>query len=185
MTPEELRDGLFNLKNRQFEAAAEIMVQKLGSLNKAKNIFHDFFDAEGKQRVEVKFSTVRKKHISPITTTNILLCIQHELSKNRQVNFLQVTQDIEDKIEFDCNIQQIKRNEFETLYYGLFFYDKIVIFKINFNSIEAADIGYSDHQNQADLGEGQFHINQKNLQKHIDQYSFKEMEYDELLDLLS
>ena len=37
--------------------------------------------------------------------------------------------------DFDCNIQQVKRLEFDVLYYGLFFADRIAIFKMHSSEI--------------------------------------------------
>lgn len=34
------------------------------------------------------------------------------------------------RYSFDCNIQQVKRKEFDLLYYGLFFADKIEVYKM-------------------------------------------------------
>ena len=37
--------------------------------------------------------------------------------------------------EFDSNIQQVKPQEFDVLYYGLFFADRVVIFRIRSSEI--------------------------------------------------
>lgn len=37
--------------------------------------------------------------------------------------------------DFDCNIQQVKRLEFDVLYYGPFFADRIAIFKMHSSEI--------------------------------------------------
>ena len=74
MNAKELRDGIFNLKTRRFGTVAEAMVQRLCKLNASSIIFHDLYDDMQKQRVEVKFSTVRKKivgRLSLITSYNV------------------------------------------------------------------------------------------------------------------
>jgi len=89
---------------------------------------------------------------------------------------------------FDCNIQQVKRAEFDVLYYGLFFSDCIQIFRIESSIIKenrhGGRIFYSDFQHKGNAGEGQFHINPSTLQIHLDFYHYKMLTYDELHKLL-
>ncbi len=65
MTPDMLRDGIFNLKTRRFGSVAEVMIKRLAKLGKGRNLFHDLYDDINRHRVEVKFSTVRKRVIVP------------------------------------------------------------------------------------------------------------------------
>jgi hypothetical protein len=46
-------------------------------------------------------------------------------------------------------------------------------------------VGYSDRQHKGNVGEGQFHITQKNLQSHLGKYFNKTLSYDELYQLLA
>jgi hypothetical protein len=114
MTAEELKQGIFLLNTRRFGKVAEVMIKLIKSLDKSKNIFHDLFDTTLNQRIEVKFSTVRQS-LTPITESNILESIAAEASANRAVKFKNWK-----KHDFWCNIQQVKKSEFEVLYYGLF-----------------------------------------------------------------
>jgi hypothetical protein len=77
----------------------------------------------------------------------------------------------------------VKRAEFDILYYGLFFADCVVIFRINSDQI-GSQIYYSDKQHKGNVGEGQFHINQDTLQIHLDRYLYQKLTYDKLLKLL-
>ena len=47
-------------------------------------------------------------------------------------------------------------------YYGLFFADKILIFKMSSSEVLKCP-GYSNKQHRNNIGEGQFHINNDNL----------------------
>lgn len=183
MSPEKLKEGIFNINTRRFGTVAEVMVRRLVKLGKSKNQFHDLYDDLKNHRVEVKFSTVRKKNNRVITEDSVLQCINDEISTIRQVNYLEWA-----SYEFDCNIQQIKRDQFEVLYYGLFFNDSVVIFRIQSNEIkpnaDGGKISYSDKQHKGNEGEGQFHINEKTLQIHIDNYLYKILSYEELYSLL-
>lgn len=178
MDAQMLREGIFNLNTRRFGTVAELMIRRLVKLGKSKNQFHDLYDDIQNHRVEVKFSTVRKKNNRTITEDSVLNCIFDELSSNRQIKF-----DDWKSFEFDCNIQQVKRDQFEVLYYGLFFNDYVVIFRIKSNEI-GSQIYYSDKQHKGNEGEGQFHLNEKTLQIHIDNYLYKKISYDDLLNLL-
>lgn len=54
---------------------------------------------------------------------------------------------------FDCNIQQVKRAEFDILYYNFFFADNIAIFKMASEDVLRCP-GFSDFQHMGNAGEG-------------------------------
>jgi hypothetical protein len=176
-TPEQLRDGIFALNTRRFGTVAEIMIKKLKGLGKSKNMFHDLFDTAGGKRIEVKFSRVGQ-NLDKLTEHNLLECILKEQGTDRRVKFA----DWQDH-QFLCNIQQVKRSEFDGLFYGMFFDDCIKIFYIEPKDIDAS-IGYGDRQHKGNVGEGQFHITEKNLQLHLDRHLVNTLGYQELLELL-
>ena len=178
MNAQMLRDGIFNLQTRRFGTVAEVMIRRLFKLGKSKNQFHDLYDDLANHRVEVKFSTVRKKNNRVITEDSVLKCISDELALNRHVLYSKWREN-----EFDCNIQQVKRSEFDVLYYGLFFSEAVAIFRIESKDI-GSQIYYSDKQHKGNEGEGQFHLNDNTLQIHLDKYLYKLLSYQELLDLL-
>jgi hypothetical protein len=177
MTPNELRDGIFSLNTRRFGTVAEIMVKKLKNLGKSKNMFHDLFDSTTDNRIEVKFSRVCQ-NLEKLTEKNLLECIQKEQTTDRRIKFSDWQ-----KHQFSCNIQQVKRTEFEVLYYGTFFDDSIKIFRITPDQIDST-IGYVDKQHKGNKGEGQFHITEKNLQVHLNQFMVNTLTYEELLEIL-
>lgn len=178
MTPDELRDGIFALNTRKFGSVAEIMIKQLQSLGKAKSIFHDLYDNASSSRIEVKFSTVRQ-NLPPIDPRNVLESIRSATSADRSVPFAEWQAH-----RFLCNIQQVKRAEFDVLYYGMFFHDCIKIFRIIPDQI-GPSIKYGDKQHKGNEGEGQFHITEKTLQTHIDNHYHATLTYQQLLDLLS
>ena len=179
MTSEQLREGIFGLRTRRFGSVAEVMMQRILKIQKGRNLFHDLYDDTLHHRVEVKFSTVQKENKFRVTESTVMYAINEANNENRAVPFSNW-----EKIKFDSNIQQVKRTEFDILYYGLFFHDKIVIFKIAKGYI-GKNINYSDKQHKGNIGEGQFHINQKILQYHLDNYFYKMITYEQLLDLLT
>ena len=88
-----------------------------------------YYDKDG-NKVEVKFSTVLRKCNSVINSENVIKEIIASKLENRILTFENAK-----KANFDCNIQQVKPSEFDVLYYGCFFDDKIMICKINSSEI--------------------------------------------------
>jgi len=174
-----LRDGIFALYTRRFGSVAEFMIKRLVKCGRARNQFHDLYDDAAKRRIEVKFSVVRRKSETAISEETVLRCIEEASAEQRMVAFAEWQ-----SVQFDCNIQQIKRAEFDVLYYGLFFADCVKIFRIVSGEI-GSEVYYSDRQHKGNVGEGQFHINQDTLGIHLARYLWKTLSYDELYELLS
>lgn len=178
MDARKLRDGIFAMRTRRVGSVAEMLVKRLVKLGKGRHFLHDLYDDVENKRVEVKFSVVTKKSEIPVTETTVLQAIEAATSEKRMVDF-----DEWANVTFDSNIQQIKRKQFDVLYYGLFFYGVVLVFRIT-----SADIGheirYSDSQHFGNKGEGQFHINNRTMQYHLDMFFYKKLTYPELLTLL-
>lgn len=184
MDGEKLRDGIFALRTRRFGSVAECMIMRLLNYSKGRNLFHDLYDDQRNHRIEVKFSVVMKKAETPISEDTVLQCIEEARAENRLVAFSEWEQH-----KFDSNIQQVKRAEFDVLYYGLFFLDCIKIFRMESQEIKensaGGRIGYSDFQHKGNIGERQFHISPQTLQVHLDHYLYRSLSYDELYKLLA
>ena len=177
MNINEFRDGIFALRTRRFGNVAEIMIEKIYKLENSNKLNYDRFDKQENKKIEIKFSTVMKENEERINSSNVIeQCLKANIA-NRAMKFEDIAQ-----YKFDCNIQQIKCNEFDILYYGLFFADKILIFKIASNDVFKLD-NYSNKQHRNNEGEGQFHINNENLQFHIDKFLIKKLTYDDLYKL--
>lgn len=127
----KFRDGIFALHTRRFGKIAELMIQKMYGMKDSNNLAFDLL-AKDNEKIEVKFSTVLKKCSKQITAKNVI-----EQAVNSRLEKRMLTYDmVKNKNEkFDCNIQQIKTVEFDVLYYGCFFEDKIMIFKIDAQKI--------------------------------------------------
>lgn len=170
------REGIFALRTRRFGSVAEIMIQALYGLQDSNNLRFDKLATNGK-RIEIKFATVMKANEATIRPTNVIQqCLSANLS-NRAMKYSDIA-----NYHFDCNIQQIKRTCFDILYYGLFFADKILIFKMNSTQILHCE-GYSDKQHRNSTAEGQFHITNDNIQYHQKKYLVQVLTYEELLAL--
>ena len=175
----EFRDGIFALRTRRFGTIAELMIEALYNFTKSYNQFHDRYDEVGHQRIEIKFSTVMKANESVINRSNAIDQCKKANLGNRALNSTDMC-----RYDFDCNIQQVKRLEFDVIYYGLFFADQIAIFKMNSDEILSC-FGYSDRQHKGNEGEGQFHLNRNSIDFHIKNHFVQWLTYEELYNLLS
>lgn len=173
----EFRDGIFALRTRRFGTVAELMIEELYKFNRSRNQFHDRYDDVTDSRIEIKFSTVMKANEAVITAANILDQCKKANLGNRAMKSTEVHE-----FSFDCNIQQVKRAEFDVLYYGLFFADRIAIFKMRSDEILSCQ-GYSDYQHKGNAGEGQFHINQDSFQYHLQHYFVQWLDYEEVYQM--
>ena len=173
----EFRDGIFALRTRRFGSIAEIMIKKLYNLYDSCSLAYDKIDNITHERIEIKFSTVMKANDDKINENNIInQCIKANVA-NRAINASEAS-----KFRFDCNIQQVKCAEFDILYYGLFFSDKIEIFKMSNLQVKSCQ-GYSNKQHRGNEGEGQFHLNQDNITYHRTNYLVQTLTYEELYNL--
>ena len=173
----EFRDGIFALRTRRFGTVAEIMIKHLYDLDESGSLAFDKMARVTNERIEVKFSTVMKENEARIREDNVIdQCYKANLA-NRAMNSFDVGR-------FDCNIQQVKRTEFDVLYYGLFFADQIEIFMMRSSEIANCP-GYSDKQHRGNEGEGQFHLNQDSIKYHRKHHLQRVLTYEDLYDLLS
>ena len=105
------------------------MIKELYNFHDPLNVAYDLLTKDG-NKVEVKFSTVLRKCNSVINSENVIKEIIASKLENRILTFENAK-----TANFDCNIQQVKPSEFDVLYYGCFFDDKIMICKINSSEI--------------------------------------------------
>lgn len=176
---QEFRDGIFALRTRRFGTVAELMIETLYRFADSRNQFHDRYDEVGGNRIEIKFSTVMKANEARIRKDNIV-------DQCKKANLANRALDSKDlyEFDFDCNIQQVKRAEFDVLYYGLFFADRIAIFKISSEEVLRCP-GYSDFQHKGNEGEGQFHLNRASIDWHFQNQFVQWLSYEELYHLFS
>lgn len=174
---DEFRSGIFSLHTVRFGRVAEIMVQKLFGMENSNTLKYDkILDGE---RIECKFSRALRENEETIKPANVLESCRKANYENRVFSSEEA-----ESVPFDCNIQQVKRKEFDKLYYGIFFIDKIEIYVISAEEIFGLD-NYSDKQHRGNIGEGQFHISNGNIKYHRERYLSAELTYEELYNLFS
>lgn len=176
---EKLRDGIFDLHTRRFGKVAELMIKYYDALGDPKNKFHDLYDHDQDVKIEVKFSRAQKSHNEAVNEDNIIKSIENASIEERMFKSKEWK-----KYSFDCNIQQVKPSEFDILYYGIFFEDKVMVFKIDPSDLDKA-IQYSNKQHKGNVGEGQFHLNQSTYARHLENFFETEFTYGELYELFS
>lgn len=163
---------------RRFGTVAELLIKRMQGLAPARAQFHDLFDDLAKKRVEVKFSRVLNAHEGAITEATVLAAIEAARAERKAVPVGDAERE-----DYDCNIQQVKCSEFDVPYYGLFFRDRVVVFRAASADVPRSP-GYSDKQHKGNVGEGQFHISAKTYAWHRKNRFYAELTYQQLLDYL-
>lgn len=185
---DQFKQGIFSLRTN-FGELAQLMLQKDMGLHPSDDNSYDLKDDDGR-RIEVKFLRAYKKDI-PITASNAI-----ELCSNSSTMVYDSTESEKRSSDYDCNIQQLKPDCFDSLYYGVFFSDKIEIFHAprsefpdsvdSFIEDKAAARrklpGYALQHKGGE--ECQFHIKKTTHKHHREHYHVKDLTYEELYDLL-
>lgn len=173
-----LRQAVFKMKTRRFGALAEILVQKITGCSAPDSIFYDLYDQSSKKRLEVKFSTVLHAHKTPVRLDTLEQVLREALDEDRAVEFSDWQ-----RTSWGCNIQQVKPAEFDVLVYGLFFADKVLLFKRDAKDVASME-GYCEKQHKGNVGEGQFTLAPKNFARHLRQALYMTLSYEDLAELL-
>ena len=185
---EQFKQGIFSLRTN-FGELAQVMIQKDMGYFAADNNSYDLQDHKGR-RIEVKFSRAYKKDI-PLTAKNAI-----KLCTNCSTRVYRSTEAEKKSSDYDCNIQQIKPDCFDLLYYGVFFSDKIEVFcasrsvfpksvKSFLKDKTAARKKLPGYALQHKGGkESQFHLTRTTHKHHRKHYHVKDITYEELYDLL-
>lgn len=173
-------DGIFSLNTRRFGTVAELMIKQLFGFDKSNSKLYDLYDSYHNLRIEIKFSRAMQEYDDPICEENVITqCMESAILENRSFSIGETS-----RIRFDSNIQQIKREQFDVLFYGLFYTDCIEIYKVDVNEIERIP-RYSNYQHYGNKGEGQFHINNNSIDYHRQKYLNRTLTYSQLFELFS
>jgi len=119
-------DGIFSLNTRRFGTVAELMIKELFGFEESNSKLYDLYDSYRDLRIEVKFSRAMQEYDDAIREENVIdQCLGSAILENRSFSI-----DETSRIRFDSNIQQIKREQFDVLFYGLFYTDCIEIVNV-------------------------------------------------------
>jgi len=179
----KLRDVIFSLHTRKFGNVVEKLVETIliefgFIVKKSTDLSYD--RQINSSNDEIKGSRVLGKSVLNLENENIIESLfSHDT--NRFVNI-----ENSSETEWDCNIQQIKLGLFNTLWYVLFFGDCVAVFKIERDNISNdKNISYSNKQHRGNEGEGQFHVTNKNIKYHLDNFLVKTITYNEVYNKLN
>jgi hypothetical protein len=179
----KLRDVIFSLHTRKFGNVVEKLVETIliefgFIVKKSTDLSYD--RQINSSNDEIKGSRVLGKSVLNLENENIIESLfSHDT--NRFVNI-----ENSSETEWDCNIQQIKLELFNTLWYVLFFGDCVAVFKIERdNIVNDKNISYSNKQHRGNEGEGQFHVTNKNIKYHLDNFLVKTITYNEVYNKLN
>jgi len=179
----KIRNGLFLAPSRTYgEKYIEPLIRERYGLLRADDNSYDAKDKNGK-RYEIKACKVLSS-LGDIKNAPLIDQIKFEndnLPTNRLVAFSEA-----DKINYDANVQNVKRDHFDYLIYVLLFADCIKVFKIEKDKVNATYIpGWSDKHGRYDaLGKsGQFNINKYKIKFHVDHFLIDTITYNEATEI--
>jgi hypothetical protein len=173
-----VRDGLFSMSARRFGRVTEMMIRRMTGAEKPLNKFHDLYDFRTQQRVEVKFSRAERRHSLKITEDNVLHVIKQEGLELRTFPFSQWS-----NTDFCSVIQHVNTEEFDVLYYGMFFADCIKIFRAPSCALDSEEFPCNTYKSVAK--ERQIPLTPRTLPYHIENFHWRTLTYLEFIDIFS
>ena len=166
--------GLFALQTTRFGLVTEMMLRLLYGMEGSGQKAFDLKTPAG-ARIESKFGRVTRAHSSSITRENLLDNLRSALVP-RALSLLDGPLPT-----FSCTISQVKPHLFDYLYYGLFFWDVILIFRMQPENL--TEIAYTPIQHRGNVGEGNFFINNRTLPQHLTRFYWGALDYPQFFDL--
>lgn len=190
---DQFKQGIFSLRTN-FGELAQLMIKRDFNLKSSSDNSYDLLDHTD-QRIEVKFSRAFKKDISINDQNAIEVCCSYTAGGYTTMVYSSLEAELKTS-DYDCNIQQIKPDLFDALYYGVFFSDRIEIFcadrsvfpksvksfKKDKSTTRKKLPGYALQHKGGE--ECQFHIKKTTHKHHREHYHVKDLTYEELYDLL-
>lgn len=180
----KVRNGLFLASSRTYgEQYIEPLIRERYSLQDPDSSDHDARDKYG-SKYEIKASKVLNQTNNGKGTKSVLDRIVFEnenLVLNRIFPFSEHL-----KSDFLANIQNVKRDHFDSLIYVLLFSDCIKVFKADTTVIQKGIFAsWSDkHGRYDELGKsGQFGITKSTIGWHLENHLFDTISYSEVTDI--
>tara|TARA_Y100001938_G_C7899522_1_gene333915 strand:- start:44 stop:640 length:597 start_codon:yes stop_codon:yes gene_type:complete len=179
---ERFRNGIFLAPSRTYgEKFIEPIIREHFRWGESNTNDYDAITKDN-ERVEIKATKVLEKYDRGEGPFVERIISEGEKSEiHRLVPFSECT-----NRDYDSNIQNVKRDHFEILLYVMLFADCIKIFKLDSTSI-GTDIlpNWSDkHGRYDEVGKsGQFPINKKNIQWHIEESLVGGLTWDEVFEI--
>jgi len=176
---EKLRDGLFLAASRTYgEQYIEPFIRKQYNLSEPGSNDFDAIDKTNNIKYEIKAAKVLRK-VKKIKNQSILQRIVEYFERSmlsRKVAF-------KDRftIDYDANIQNVKRDHFDYLIYALLFEDCVEVFEISKELIMYIPHWSDKHGRYDELGKsGQFNITKRSISIHEERYKKDIFTYEHL-----
>ena len=175
--------NLLSMNNRKLGIVSELIIQQLGKFRPIGHKHCNMIDCYN-NRCEVASSIVRQKRRkkNPITEDNLLDILL--TYNNSYDDVCDAKSAIRGTKHFDVNINHLRIGKFDYLYYMLYFSDMVMIFRISHADLMNEGF-FSNKQTGTSTNEGQFHITEKSLHYHIDNYLINILNYETLIAVLS
>jgi len=182
----QVRDGLFRAASRTYaEQYVEPLVRARYELHEPTSNDHDAISADG-TTFEIKACKVLKTSTNRAGKRSLLERVLYENSNaptQRLVPFQS-----RDKVDFDANVQNVKRDHFDMLLYVLLFEDTIKVFEAESEQIATGIFrGWSDKHGRYDaLGKsGQFSVNRRTIEWHLQTTLKDSLTYNDAVDIFA
>lgn len=179
----KIRNGIFSSAQRTYgEKYMEPIIRFLYGLSPSNTAENDGVDQDG-LFYEIKCSQVLAPNPLPITVgSNLYSKIMQEnaASIEDRIVFFEDAYDV----SFNCNIQNIKRDDFDVLLYVLLFADEIHVYSIDSEDIESEISNWcGKHGRYDEEGKsGQFSINNRNLADHEERFLIDVFTWEDITD---
>lgn len=165
------KNGVISLSNKHFGQFNEFMLKRLLRMKLSRSVYYDLID--GNNRVEVKFSRAFSKRKKAFTEDNVLEYVK----AGRDSQLLYLHQAME--TDFVCNFQHIKETEFDTLIYGIYFYDRVLVFLLTKDDLNNPEISFG-RQSLGNVLEKQFRIDKRSLPYHLENQHLFTLSYADI-----
>lgn len=171
------KNGIVSLSNKHFGQFNEFMLKRLFGLRYSDSIYYDLLD--GQQRIEVKFSRAYDKQTAVFNEETAYSFIQNQRGKS-----LIFLHDALNNSNFLCNFQHVKETEFDLLFYGIYFADRVLVFLLTKEDLNDPNLCFG-RQSLGNSVERQFRIDSKSLPYHLENYLLLTLSYPDLHSLFS
>ena len=175
---EKVRTGLLLASSRTYaEQYIEPFIRQQYGLLPPTSDDHDAIGQDTTQ-FEIKASKVLKETEVEGSLLEQILRQNYTNEVDRAIPFEECT-----NADYLANIQNVKRDHFDTLLYVLLFSDCVKVFSANSLKINSNDFpNWSDKHGRYDQHgkSGQFGINKRNIQVHLDKYLIDTFTYRDL-----
>lgn len=171
------KNGIVSLSNKHFGQFNEFMLKRLLDVGYSDSMYYDLQD--GQQRIEVKFSRAYDK---PNVVFNESTA--YSIVMNQTVKPLLYCHEALNTSKFLCNFQHVKETEFDLLFYGIYFADRVMVFLLTKDDWNDPNLCFG-RQSLGNSVERQFRIDSKSLPYHLENYHLLTLSYSDLKTLFS